>query len=369
MKRGLAVAVVACALLGAALSGCGNQDGSLVNYVPEGTVSDAMLITDVQPDTRLTVVFTDTLSNTGDSLDTFEFTGGSSTFPAGTAFQVFRSDGTTPISDTNGNFLNDTGPMNPGDQTRIVIHAILPGGVAGGPFEANLTASSVTDIDVSASAHNVLGEIFPTAPSGITIAAVSGPLGETLVRSATGPVAGGAGMIKLERGASHAAPASVNANPALTFVGETIAQAWPTFSNQILVTGLVLDNSVANGFRLYANPAGQGFRPAEDFVAAPSASWITGWNLYSIRLTTFDPAAGTDLMGRGARNGIESSAAPITEHSYLPASTPEDLIHRLDVILVSPGDSTETDSIPVLTWNATPGASRKPPTVRRISTH
>jgi hypothetical protein len=354
MKSGLAVAALGISLLGAALAGCGSQDGSLVGYTPEGQPSNAVLLTDVTPDTRLTVVFTDTLTNTGDSLDTFEITAAAGAFPEGTVFGLFRNDGVTPLPDTDGNHLVDTGPIGAGAQVLIQLHATLPGGASGGPYNLDLTAGSVRDPSKTATAVNVLGEVYPAARTLPTDAAPpADPLGQAIARASTAN--SGFGSITVRLGA---APKQVDATSALTFHGQTIEQAWPTFSDKLLVTGLIVDNTVADGFRIYANPAEQGFRPAEDFIAAASANWSTGWSFFSIRLATFDPAAGTDLVGRGAVDGIESGAAPITEHSYLPIATPAELVHRENVELISPADSAETDSTPVMSWAPTPGASR-----------
>ena len=189
-----------------------------------------------------------------------------------------------------------------------------------------------------------------------TDSALPGPLGAMLARAALAP--GGAGAITLQSTASRVAPVRVESTDSLTFAGETIAQAWPTFGDRVVVTGLIFDHSVADGFRIYANPGEQGFRPAEDFIAAPQATFSTKWSLFSIALATFDPAVGTDLVGRGAYKGLESGSAPITEHSYLPIATPAELVHRLDVALDSPADSAFSDSTPVMSWNPTPGAGR-----------
>jgi len=54
------------------------------------------------------VSFTNTLTNSGNATDTFNITTGTSTFPAGTTFQLFKSDGVTPLTDTNGDGTPDT---------------------------------------------------------------------------------------------------------------------------------------------------------------------------------------------------------------------------------------------------------------------
>ena len=95
-----------------------------------------------------TVSFNNTLTNNGTGTDTFDIslvTPNAGGFPANTTFQLFKSDGKTPLLDTNNNGIPDTGPVlaTAGQNTFIVVlRAILPSGATGGPFEVDKVATS-----------------------------------------------------------------------------------------------------------------------------------------------------------------------------------------------------------------------------------
>lgn len=119
------------------------------------------------------LTFSGVVWNTGDGEDRFDLrvvtdqnrTGGAlvAPFPAGTAFMLLRADGYTPLTDTNGNGLPDTGPLprpdshgqcparfvvnGAGDACGMVVSVLvsLPPDAVGGPRHATLVASSVTD--------------------------------------------------------------------------------------------------------------------------------------------------------------------------------------------------------------------------------
>jgi len=89
-----------------------------------------------------TVTFTDVVTNTGNGTDTFNITIPSNTFPAGTVFTLYKSDGVTPLIDTNGDSIPDTGPLAAGASYTVIVKAGLPAGATGGPFNATATATS-----------------------------------------------------------------------------------------------------------------------------------------------------------------------------------------------------------------------------------
>jgi uncharacterized repeat protein (TIGR01451 family) len=89
-----------------------------------------------------TVTFTDVVTNTGNGTDAFDITIPSNTFPAGTVFSLYKSDGVTPLIDTNGNSIPDTGPLGPGVSYTVIVKATLPAGASGGPFNGTATATS-----------------------------------------------------------------------------------------------------------------------------------------------------------------------------------------------------------------------------------
>lgn len=129
-------------------------------------------------------------------------------------------------------------------------------------------------------------------------------------------------------------------------------------SSTVTANGLIYDVSTADGFRLYVDPAGAGFRPAADFVSAPTKTYSTGWSLYHIRADGLDLAGTNDYLGRGARQGLESAAAPLTNHALLPVVAQAiDLARRLKVSQIAPRDSARVDSTPTLGWAPTPGAA------------
>jgi hypothetical protein len=130
-------------------------------------------------------------------------------------------------------------------------------------------------------------------------------------------------------------------------------------SSEVVVYGEIYDASSANGFRLYMDPAGQGYRPAADYLAAPTKTFSTGVNGYRIRALDFDPTVDNVFLGRGARNGLETTVAPLTEHAVVNRDfAPIDLARRLDVTLVAPADSAFLDSNTFFQWEKVPGAAR-----------
>ncbi len=132
----------------------------------------------------------------------------------------------------------------------------------------------------------------------------------------------------------------------------------PDDSTVVAADGLIYDSSPTDGFRLYVDPAGAGFRPAADFVAAPTKTYSTGWSLYRIRSNVLDLSGANSYVGRGARHGLESASAPLTNYAVVPlAASATELARRVDVTLLAPVDSAQVDSIPTLTWAPTPGAA------------
>lgn len=93
------------------------------------------------------VSFTTYVTNTGNAVDSFNLSIGSSNFPAGTTFSLFRADGVTPLLDSNGDGVPDTGPMAAGAEATFIVRASVPASatVGSGPYSALLTADSVGD--------------------------------------------------------------------------------------------------------------------------------------------------------------------------------------------------------------------------------
>lgn len=99
------------------------------------------------------VSFSNIIWNTGTSADTFNITydasnaGGDSVFPTGTTFQLFKSDGNTPLTSSDADGVPDTGPVTAGGYYTVVLKATLPANACNptcptGPFTVAKTATS-----------------------------------------------------------------------------------------------------------------------------------------------------------------------------------------------------------------------------------
>ncbi len=88
------------------------------------------------------VSFTNVIKNTGNGTDTFNITLSAGNFPTGTSFSLYKSDGATPLVDTNGDGIPDTGPLAAGSSYNVIVKANLPANASGGPYTVNKTATS-----------------------------------------------------------------------------------------------------------------------------------------------------------------------------------------------------------------------------------
>lgn len=106
-----------------------------------------------------TLIFDNVVVNNGTGVDTFDITYGNSTFPAGTSFQLLRAGG-TPMTDSNGNGIPDTGPLAAGASFHVHLRVILPNNVAAaGPFDVIKTATSTIDPTVKDTVTDRLGSL------------------------------------------------------------------------------------------------------------------------------------------------------------------------------------------------------------------
>lgn len=118
-----------------------------------------------------TVTWRNRIYNTGNGPDTFDMSFVSNNFPSGTTFQFFQADGNTPLIDTNGNSIPDTGvlqpggPAAPGSSYVVVVKAFLPANATvGGPYNLLKRATSGFNPTVSDTVSDVL-----TAITGKTV--------------------------------------------------------------------------------------------------------------------------------------------------------------------------------------------------------
>ena len=64
--------------------------------------------------------------NTGTATETFNVTYNKSDLPAGSIVELFKADGATPLTDTNGDGIVDTGPLAAGTTAQIQVKVTLP---------------------------------------------------------------------------------------------------------------------------------------------------------------------------------------------------------------------------------------------------
>lgn len=109
-----------------------------------------------------TLLFDNTIINNGNGSDTFELSIESGdTFPTGTVFQFFKSDGATPLSDTNADGNPDTGLLDSDEELKVYIKVILPSDYFGDTgFDFFTKATSKFDGTISDTVKNTLVEIL-----------------------------------------------------------------------------------------------------------------------------------------------------------------------------------------------------------------
>ena len=184
-----------------------------------------------------TVSFTNTVTNTGNGTDTFDIALGSNSFPTGTTFTLYKSDGVTPLTDTNGNGKPDTGPLAPNATYNVIVKAQLPATnpSAAGPYTLSKTATSVVDPTKSASTTDTL-----TAISGAKV-----DLTNTSAYNATtpapgqgpGPEASAVLTQSVSPGASTSFPVYVNNTGSVSDSYSLAASTAGNFSSVTLPTG------------------------------------------------------------------------------------------------------------------------------------
>ncbi|WP_332775542.1 beta strand repeat-containing protein [Polaromonas sp.] len=185
-----------------------------------------------------TVSFTNVVTNAGNGVDTFNITTSGSGFPAGTTFQLYKSDSVTPLVDTNSDGTVDTGPLAAGATYSVILKATLPPSAtnAGAPFSVTKTATSVFDPTKTASTTDTLSAIasasadltnnapLPTATAAQ--GAGAGPEATARVTNAVNP--GAATSFTLVANNTGPSPDSYNlgASTVSSFASQVLPAGW-----------------------------------------------------------------------------------------------------------------------------------------------
>ena len=142
------------------------------------------------------ITFSDYIWNTGNGTDSVNAVLSGSNFPAGTTFALYQADGVTPLLDSNGDGIPDTGPLIAGSVYRVVVKATLPASApaGAGPYSVTLTATSNTDPTKSNTVINTLTTITAntvdltnnvSVAGGATAAQGLGSTGSTVITTNT----------------------------------------------------------------------------------------------------------------------------------------------------------------------------------------
>lgn len=190
-----------------------------------------------------TVTFSNTLVNTGNGTDTFDISVSTltSTFPAGSTFQLYQSNGVALLNDSNSNSIPDTGPLAAGASYNVILKVTLPTGATGGPYSVDKVASSVSNPGVTHTATDVLTLItantvdltndtpLPGAPG-----AGAGPEASYVIRNATNPGTTTRFTLIVNNTGPQADDYAMTASTDNTFGALTLPAGWTvTFRNSV----------------------------------------------------------------------------------------------------------------------------------------
>lgn len=144
------------------------------------------------------VKFTDVIKNGGNGTDTFNMSVpavgttvngvNENTFPAGTTFAFYKADGVTPLTDSNGDGIVDTGPVDAGSTVTVVMVATIPTSTAptNTPLDALVIATSV-GAGSSPVSDGVWNEVSTVAIPAIKVDLTNTAAGGTTIDGTTSP--------------------------------------------------------------------------------------------------------------------------------------------------------------------------------------
>jgi trimeric autotransporter adhesin len=251
-----------------------------------------------------TVAFNNYIWNRGNGEDSFDMTIAASgsagnNFPSGTTFQLFKSNGTTPLVDTNGNSTVDTGLIpatNDASCTAangfvqdtvngrcgylVVLKATLPAGAVGGPFSVTKTATSKFNPAVSDPITDTLTLITASTVdlrngAANTLGTGAGPEGSAVTTLAINPGASGNFVLKVNNTSTVADTYNLAASTDSSFAGISLPAGWSvtfradggtgdcsSLGSALTNTGVVLAGANYTVCAVVALPAGAIATPA-----------------------------------------------------------------------------------------------------------
>lgn len=194
------------------------------------TTAEGLTVTPDNADTQTvaslaagsSVTFAQSVRNTGNSTDVFDFTAALSDLPAGTTVDLLR-DG-VPLPDSDGDGVPDSGPLAPGQTAVIQVRVRVPaqGGADANGGSVVVTATSSVDTSKKDTTTDRIGNV--TAPS-VSIGDTSGSNGGTPATPGNQSVLPGVqAVFPMEVGNNGAQPDNYNLSGTATFpvIGGTV---------------------------------------------------------------------------------------------------------------------------------------------------
>ena len=242
-----------------------------------------------------TVTFSNVFTNTGNGTDSFDvaisafLAPGTTAFPAGSSFAFYKADGVTPLVDTNGNGIPDTGPVTgiqtaPNNTYTVVLKVTLPAGVTGGAYSVSKTATSKLDPTKVATATDILTTI---AVNTVDLTN-GGTLGQgvftsaTIVTNSTDPGTTTRFTLNVVNGSSSTGDTfNLAASTDPTLVALNLPAGWTVVFRDsagtvITNTGIVASGATAVVFADVTVPAGQAAIPLGQVITFRALSPSTG---------------------------------------------------------------------------------------------
>lgn len=147
--------------------------------VPGNTAKDDRVETGAPVNPASTSTFDTWVHNTGNTTETYNVTAASLNLPAGSVVKLYKADGVTELTDTNGDGIADTGPVAAGAAVKIVAKVTLPASYNGTSsttenLDARLTLSPV---DNTGAVDTVIVRIVDVLPNTVDLTGNNGGTG------------------------------------------------------------------------------------------------------------------------------------------------------------------------------------------------
>lgn len=128
--------------------------------------------------------------NTGTATETFNVSIDKSKLPSGSIVELFKSDGVTPLTDTNGDGIVDTGPIAAGATYKVVAKVTLPSTYS--ETDANIT--NVTTLTLTPVSNPSATDTINLVITDVVKANVDLTNGDNTNTTTGGPTAGSSGQ-------------------------------------------------------------------------------------------------------------------------------------------------------------------------------